>query len=258
MLELPRPIKRGPVSAVVDALKYIIKMPYRAFRRAGIDRRLPRLPGGRGWRTDISPALHISIMRGLIDYRYRDIPMFKHPVEIALYTQLIWELKPRTVFEIGTKFGGSALWISDQLKTFEIDGRVISIDIEPPVPPPVMPTNVTLLRGDAGHLAATLTADFLAGLDRPWLVIEDSSHLYADTLAVLRFFDPLLRSGEYIVIEDANMTEMGLDAGFEGGPAQAITEFLKNRNRDYEIEARYCDLYGRNVTGNPNGYLRKK
>jgi len=38
----------------------------------------------------------------------------------------------------------------------------------------------------------------------------------------------------------------------------ASSEFLAERREDYEIDERYCDLYGFNVTENPNGYLRKK
>jgi cephalosporin hydroxylase len=33
---------------------------------------------------------------------------------------------------------------------------------------------------------------------------------------------------------------------------------LRDRGGSYEIDARYCDQYGQNVTGNLNGYLRKK
>lgn len=242
---------------MIQALKDAVKMPYRALRRAGIERRLPPLPGGRGWRTAIPPALHISIMRGSVDYRYRDIPMQKHPVEIALYMRLIWEVKPCTIIEVGSLSGGSAVWMADTLNSFGIDGKIISIDLTPPSPS-YAPDNVRFLRGDSNDLGATLPADLLRNLPRPWLVIEDASHKYAPTLAVLHFFDPLLLSGEYIVIEDANVTEMGLDARFMGGPAKAITEFLQSRGRDYEIDARYCDQYGRNVTGNPNGYLRKR
>lgn len=240
----------------IDAVKFAIKMPYRGFRRSGIERRLPPLPHGRGWRTAIQPALHVSLMHGIVNYRYRDIVMQKHPVEVALYMRLLWEAKPRTIIEIGSQSGGAAVWLGDMLNGFGIDGRVFSIDLSPPSPP-YRPANVSFLRGDANDLAPTLTADFLATLPRPWLVIEDASHQYAATLAVLRFFDPLIRSGEYIIVEDANVTEMGVDARFDGGPARAIAEFLQERGRDYEIDARYCDHYGRNVTGNPNGYLRR-
>jgi cephalosporin hydroxylase len=145
----------------------------------------------------------------------------------------------------------------DTLKTFGIEGKVISIDITPPKPV-YQPSNVKFLQGNQNDLSKTLTPSLTEVLPRPWLVIEDASHHYKPTLAVLRFFDPLLRSGEYIVIEDANMTEMGTDAGHDGGPARAICEFLGGHGADYLIDDRYCDLYGFNVTENPNGYLRRK
>jgi cephalosporin hydroxylase len=241
----------------IKSVKYAVKWPYRAVRRLGISRRLPSLPGKRGWRTAIPPTLHISIIRGMLDYRYRDVPMQKHPVDIALYMRLIWELKPRTVIEIGSCAGGSAAWIGDTLKTFGVDGQVVSIDLTPPKPI-YQPSNVKFVSGDQNDLGAALTPTLIAALPRPWLVIEDASHHYGPTLAVLRFFDPLLRSGEYIIIEDANLTEMGTDAAYRGGPARAICEFLMERNDDYEIDERYCDQYGFNVTENPNGYLRRK
>lgn len=240
-----------------NTIKYVIKLPYRAARRAGIEKRLGHLPGRRGWRTAIPPTLHISIMRGLLDYEYRDVPMQKHPMDIALYTRLVWEAKPKTIIEIGSCAGGSAIWMADMIRNFGIDGRVISIDITPPAPK-YMPGNVSFLQGNSSDLGKVLTDDVVASLPRPWLVIEDAGHHYGPTLDTLKFFDPLMRAGEYIVVEDAIITEMGVDARYDGGPARAITEFMKGRGDHYEIDARYCDQYGRNVTGNPNGYLRRK
>jgi cephalosporin hydroxylase len=51
---------------------------------------------------------------------------------------------------------------------------------------------------------------------------------------------------------------MGTDARYANGPARAIAEFLAARGGDYEIDERYCDQSGFNVTENPNGYLRRK
>jgi cephalosporin hydroxylase len=231
--------------------------PLRAVRQAFITRDWPPLPDGRTWETAAPPALIISFVEGVINYRYRDIPMQKHPVEIALYTKLIWETKPATIIEIGSLAGGAAAWMGDLLNNFGIAGRVVSIDIRPPTPP-YTPANVKFLKGDANNLAATLDSDFLQSLPRPWLILEDASHDCAATMAVLRFFDPLLRSAEYIVVEDAAIAEMGQDAWPDGGAARAIAQFMHERGRDYVIDAAYCDFYGRNVTGNRNGYLRKK
>jgi len=231
--------------------------PLRAVRQAVVQRDWPPLPGGRTWQTAIPPVLLHSLVEGTVGHRYRDIPMQKHPVEIALYTRLLWEIKPATIIEIGSLAGGAAVWMGDLLRTFAIDGRVFSVDLQPPTPS-YAPPNVKFLRGDANNLGATLGAEFLLSLPRPWLVIEDASHDYETTLAVLRFFDPLLRPGEYMIVEDAAVPEIGQDSWHGGGAARAIAQFLHDRNADYEIDAAYCDYYGRNVTGNPNGYLRRK
>jgi len=220
-------------------------------------RNLPKLPNGRTWRTDLSNKLLWSLQDGTLGYEYRDIPMLKQPFEVALYMRLIWETKPGTIFEIGSSAGGAAVWMSDLLKTFGIDGQIVSIDLKPPAPP-YHPNNVAFLRGNAHDLAPTLPPAFLTQQPRPWLVIEDAEHHFKSTLAVMRFFDPLLQSGEYLVIEDAEIIHTGQDKEREGGPARAIAEFLRDRGNAYEIDTRYCDQYGRNVTGNLNGYLRKK
>jgi cephalosporin hydroxylase len=229
--------------------------PFRLVRRFRNEQRMLPLPGGRTWRTNVPYFLQRSLQEGLIAYRYRDVPMLKHPVEIALYTRLIWETKPQTIFEIGSSAGGAALWMADLLKTFGIEGSVVSIDIKPPT---LRAPNVNFLRGDANDLSSALSANALTNFPRPWLVTEDSSHEYEATLAVLRFFDPQMRSGEYMVIEGAGILELGQDKDRNGGPARAIAEFLATRGDDYEIDTRYCDQYGRNVTDSPNGYLRRR
>jgi len=177
-------------------------------------------------------------------------------MDMALYTRLVWEVKPKTIIEIGSCAGGSAVWMGDMLKNYGIDGRVISIDQAVPSPS-YRPENVSFLEGDSSELGRTLTNDLIGSLARPWLVIEDAGHHYGPTLDTLKFFAPLMESGEYIIIEDGNMTEMGTDVRYNGGPARAIKEFLEVQSDNFAIDARYCDQYGRNVTGNPNGYLRK-
>jgi cephalosporin hydroxylase len=231
--------------------------PLRTVRQAAMQRGWPILPEGRNWRTAVSPGLLFSFQDGAVNYRYRDIPMQKHPVEIALYLRLLWQIKPRTIIEIGSLAGGAAVWMGDMLNSFRIDGRVISVDLLPPKPSDA-PPNVRFVKGDANDLGQALSSDFLQTLPRPWLIIEDASHDYRTTLSVLRFFDSLLQSGEYMIVEDAAIAELGQDSWHEGGAARAITQFVSERRSDFEIDTAYCDYYGQNVTGNPNGYLRKK
>lgn len=215
-----------------------------------------RHKGRRSWTSSIPFDLLQTMERGVMQSTYRGIPMAKWPFEVALYPMLVWDLKPKTIIEIGSLAGGSALWLSDLMKTFEIDGRVISIDRNLPKIS-FRRDNIEFFECDALHLERVLTPSILGSLERPLLVIEDSAHFSEICLAVARFFDRVLRPGDYMIIEDSNIAELGVGDEFNGGPIGAIAQFLAETEGRYEIDARYCDRFGPNVTSNPNGYLRR-
>jgi cephalosporin hydroxylase len=186
-------------------------------------------------------------------YTYRGILTNKNPFDLALYQLLLWERKPRTLIEIGSKSGGSALWFADVLRSFNIDYAIHSIDINPPAQREI--AGVTFHKGDGNSLADTLSPDLMSSFARPIMVVEDADHRAITTLNVLRFFDRWLRPDEYIVIEDGIVTEL-FGAG-PGSPRAAIRDFLSERGEDYEIDTRICDFFGTNTTWNVNGYLRR-
>jgi cephalosporin hydroxylase len=198
-----------------------------------------------------------AIQAGTMRYTYKGVPTHKDPFDLALYQLLLWELRPGTLIEIGSKFGGSALWFSDTLRTFGIDCPIHSIDINPPT---ATVSGVTFHKGDGRALAATLSAETMSGLSRPLLVVEDADHSAETTLSVLQFFDPWMGVGDYIVVEDGiidDLFDADQAAVFAGGPRQAIRDFLHQRGNDYDIDTRLCDYFGVNATWNVNGYLRR-
>ena len=71
-----------------------------------------------------SLPLHVleAMQRGIMSHAYKDIDCYKCPMDLAIYQRLMWELKPRTVIEIGTAKGGSALWLADQLSIYGVEG----------------------------------------------------------------------------------------------------------------------------------------
>ena len=40
-----------------------------------------------------------------MNYTYKGVPTYKNPFDLALYQLLLWEQKPRTLIEIGSKWG---------------------------------------------------------------------------------------------------------------------------------------------------------
>ncbi|MDA1277314.1 MAG: CmcI family methyltransferase, partial [Verrucomicrobia bacterium] len=83
----------------------------------------------RPWHTELSRESLLSIQDAIGDYTYRGVPLIKNPFDFALYSRLFWALKPRTIIEIGSNAGGSALWFGDLLNNFGIEGHVYSIDL---------------------------------------------------------------------------------------------------------------------------------
>ena len=195
-----------------------------------------------------------GLQRGHMSYKYKGISTLKCPFDLALYSMLIWNVKPQTIIEIGSNAGGSALWLADQIRCMNIIAEIHSFDLKPPsVSDPI----VHFRQADAERLLDTFPPNEIKRLPRPLLVIEDTSHQKITSLAVLNYFAPLMKSGEYIVIEDGIVTSLGIAQEFGGGPVAAISEFL-DQNSDWEVDRYYCDFYGRNVTWNVSGYLRKK
>lgn len=201
--------------------------------------------------TDIPYELLMKIQQGTMNYRYRGVPMLKNPFDLALYALLLESAQPQTLIEIGTHAGGSALWFADQRPGM----HVWSIDLE--LPEGVSHPSVLFRRGDARRLGDVLTPEVMQSLARPLLVVEDSSHQAGTTAAVLDFFDRWLLPGEYIVIEDGILTAMRAAEAYDGGPLRAIHEFLARSGGRYEVDRAFCDYYGRNVTWNVDGYLRR-
>jgi cephalosporin hydroxylase len=194
------------------------------------------------------------IQRGTMSYSYKGVPCLKNPFDLALYQMLVSEVRPRTIVEIGSHRGGSALWFADLMKMTSLPPNVHSVDVEP-----VNMTidGVTFYRGDANDLSVTLTSALMWTLPRPWLVIEDASHYAETTLAVLEFFYSWLEVGEYIVIEDGIVRELGIAHEYNGGPVAAISRFMTLHPGDFEVNRRYCDWFGDNVTYNIDGFLRR-
>jgi cephalosporin hydroxylase len=204
-------------------------------------------PSERPWQTILPAAAGQLIERATQRYTYRGVPLLKNCFDLAIYPLLFQQARPATIIEIGTLYGGSALWLSDVTGAMGLDTHIYTIDVTDMAVP--RPPRVTVLRGNGQALGRVLTGDFLAQIARPLLVIEDADHSLATSLAVLKFFHPVLRSGEYIVIEDGMTATGALDA---------LRAFLGEHGDAYDVDANYCDYFGANLTWCVNGFLRKR
>lgn len=183
---------------------------------------------------------------------YFGVPTQKNPLDFWVYQELVTARRPDVILEIGNKYGGSTLALAHLLDLVG-HGRIIAIDIdhgnlhESAIRHP----RIQFIEGDAVKLAPEVK--FLIGDHEDVLVIEDSSHTYENTLAVLREYAELIKPGAYFVVEDS-ICHHGLDTGPSPGAYEAIDTFLAE-NEDF-VSDRGMESFV--VTWNPKGFLRKK
>lgn len=209
------------------------------------------------FKTAFPPKFLEGVQRGVMRTRYRDVPLLKSPFDLVLYLQLINKLKPKSVIEVGAKYGGSALWFADMLAIHGIAPHIVSVDIED-LPRPSN-QSIQFIHGDVMKLDEALPEELLRTLPKPWLIIEDSAHFYDTCQAALHFFDKHLVSGDYLVVEDGIVAELPQErfARYENGPNRAVNDFLTAHPDCYKVDLDLCNFYGRNVTYNPHAWLQR-
>jgi cephalosporin hydroxylase len=213
-------------------------------------------PPERPARSAIPGPLAFAIQAGILDYRYKGVRAYKCPFDLAIYAELLWDLKPRTILEFGSNEGGSALWFADTLTAFGLtDTQFYTLDhifMHTYTDP-----RVNYVHCDISDIDAHLSQDFIKTWQHPILMIDDASHQYRHSLNILRFFDRVTQPGDYMIVEDGSASIMDAEPQYEGGPHRAIYEFMLERGTDYEIDRARCDRYGHNVTWNTDGYIRR-
>ena len=209
----------------------------------------------RSWRSGLPFEVLTSIQKALHRHAYRGVPLLKNPFDLAIYSLAIWEMRPGTIIEIGSKEGGSAIWMAELLDTYGFKAHVHSIDIVRPKG--VRHRKITFHEADGRNLSTLLNPKFLARCPKPWLVIEDADHTYETSSKVLSFFEHQLEARDLLVIEDGIVSDLSQMEAGSSGPHRAIAEFLDRNWAEWKIESKWCDYFGYNYTWNTNGWLKR-
>lgn len=218
--------------------------------------------------TSLLPAeIMPAICSGKYITSYRGVPLMKDPFALAVVPQLLWELKPRTIIELGSYKGASALWMADLLRQYNCESRVLSLDIDLSKLAPLARNSrpdILFIEGDVFEIEKHFQDRLLEILPHPWFLSEDS---HVNMIGVMEHFHKFMQPGDYICIEDTN----------PAGPAKAgqglieelgytmcgssrlddLKRFLIDHPGKYMVDQKYSDFYGYNVTFNTNGFLKR-
>jgi cephalosporin hydroxylase len=180
------------------------------------------------------------------------VQALKCPLDLWVYQELIFRLRPQLVVETGTAAGGSALFVASCMDLVG-EGRVLTVDIQEESGRPNH-DRITYLLGssvskDVFNRVAREAADAATVM-----VILDSDHRAPHVLEELRLYGPLVTPGSYVIVEDTNVNGNPILPAHGPGPHEAVKTFLSEQPafaRDDE-----CEKFL--LTFNPGGYLRRR
>jgi len=177
------------------------------------------------------------------------VPALKCPLDLFVYQEILWTMRPAVIVETGTAAGGSALYLASLCDLLG-QGEVITVDIVDACQ--AQHPRITRIIGSSTDPAVVAQVHERVA-DRPALVILDSDHARDHVLDELAAYSTLVPVGGYLIVEDSNIHGHPVGWQYGPGPTEAIREFLRKHD-DFVID-RHCERHL--LTFNPGGYLRR-
>jgi cephalosporin hydroxylase len=250
-LERMRPSHRGRVGR---ALHLLATDPRQAFRRmARLLRPMPQPYRDRFSMTLREWLVHHQTRVVFDQCHWMGVPSLKNPLDAWVYQEMLFELRPERLVEIGSAAGGSTLYFAHLMDLIGT-GEVVSIDVDRSGFVARHP-RIVQVTGDSGSAEVIARIhDLCRG--RATMLVHDGDHSKGAVLRDLEAYQDLIAPGGAIVVEDGvqDLFRPGDGLGtFEEGPLAAIDEFLR-RHPDFSVDAtreRYVATY------NPRGFLKR-
>lgn len=226
------------------------------------------------------PPFELSLQKTLRDHwrdriarhfrdTYAGLPFLKFPEDLRVYEHLLWMARPQTVIEVGVHQGASVLWFRDRLEALTQYGgiqdiKVVGVDVDITEATrnldrvhPLWRRHITLLEGDITDPATVAAVCALLPAKARAMLIEDSAHDYAATLASLRGLSHLVPVDGFIVVEDTcvDIDELRCAEDWPRGAAHAVRDWLTSTEGGRFTQRRDLEQYI--LTCHPGGFLQR-
>jgi|GEM_PF-4971244 len=116
--------------------------------------------------------------------QYRGLQMIKNPFDLVVYEEILWEVKPTVIIEIGSWQGGLTRWLCDRMQMIGTEAKIITIDITPDAQSnlkSIASDHCIALVGDCNAPEILSTVRAMISLEDRVLVIEDSARIPLST-----------------------------------------------------------------------------
>ena len=183
--------------------------------------------------------------------KFLDVLVQKCPLDLFIYQELIFEIKPDLIIETGTAYGGGTLFLASICELIN-NGEVVTIDITNTATIPFHNRIMQVIGSSTDEKVINQIRELAK--DKPKvLVILDSDHSKTHVLKELQLYSKLVSKGSYLIVEDTNINGHPVYVEHGAGSMEAVQEFMKG-NHDFKID-KSCEKYY--LTFNPSGYLKR-
>ena len=177
----------------------------------------------------------------------------KFATDLINYQEIIHDIMPTIIIECGTAEGGSAIFFAD-ICHIHGQGRVFTVDIAARKTPyhPL----VTYLKADSGDPNSEAVRE-IRSLIHSWdkvMVVLDSAHDKPHVLRELDVWAQFVTPGCYLVVEDTNLNGHPVPGWDDGGPMEALDEWLP-QHPEFEVDRSREKFF---LTTQPKGFLIRK
>jgi cephalosporin hydroxylase len=177
----------------------------------------------------------------------------KCPLDLWVYQEIMTEIRPDYIVELGTRFGGSALFMACILELIG-SGMVITVDSDYTVASRrPLHRRIIYMTGSTVEEETIRKVGDLIPAGATVMLVLDSDHTRDHVLRELRAYADLVSVGSYLVVEDTNINGHPAYPEFGPGPHEAVESFLAERSDFVVDRARERFL----LTMNPGGFLRR-
>ena len=180
------------------------------------------------------------------------IKIQKCPLDLFIYQELLYEIRPDLIIETGTLNGGSAYYMAHVCDILG-NGKIITVDI-------TSNSNRSFHQRVEYILGSSIDHNIInyigSKIDKEMkvLVILDSDHSRNHVRQELELYNKFVTKDSYLIVEDGNINNHPVYPSFGPGPMEAIEDFLITNNNNFIIDKSREKFM---LTFNPNGYLKR-
>lgn len=179
------------------------------------------------------------------------VPCWKCPLDLWIYQEILYEIKPDVIIECGTAHGGSALFLASICDLIG-NGKIVTIDIKK-YPNRPEHERITYILGSSTSTKTVEKIRKLIDHNDKVMVILDSDHHKEHVLKELRIYSNFVSKNSYLIVEDTNINGHPVLPEYGPGPMEAVEEFLKE-NKNFIIDKTKEKFL---LTFNPKGFLKR-